>query len=190
MIVFSIPQPWASLMVTRHPDRSDFIGIKACEIRKSKPAPIVLAEMENRGILIHASTRKTQGQRQILKTWPFNQYCQQLDDMPFGAIIGSVQVATIVKASTWLDKSILSNFGDGPHLRRPDGATWDDEQYELMDFNPSFYICELLRPTRIEEPIYCKKGVNHKMWHYPDDRLPGHLLTISSFYRYENDETK
>ena len=78
MKTISLLQPWASLVV---------MGAKTIETRSWQTA--------YRGpLLIHASRSRKAGA--LRHQPPFNQYIPAFDDLPFGAIIGSVTLKEIV----------------------------------------------------------------------------------------------
>jgi hypothetical protein len=116
MKVLSLLQPWASLVVTKHPFGN--YALKSWETRSWKPNERNLSIIQKDGLLIHASKKWGKEQNELMKKWPFADYKECIDSMPFGAIIGFVSVGQILSTEGWLAKMSVFEDGAAEHWAR------------------------------------------------------------------------
>ncbi|RYZ30881.1 MAG: ASCH domain-containing protein [Chitinophagaceae bacterium] len=129
----SLLQPWASLVV---------MGLKTIETRSWQTA--------HRGsLLIHASLGR---KGKILSAEPpFSRYIPDFDALPFGAIVGEVQVEEIVPVETL--------FYSDAKL-----AALTLEEKAFGDYSSGRYAWLLSEPIMFDEPIPVKGGLG--VWTY------------------------
>ena len=129
----SLLQPWASLVV---------MGLKTIETRSWRTA--------HRGaLLIHASLGK---KGKILATEPpFSKYIPDFDALPFGAIIGQVQLDDVVPVE---------------HLFYTDAklSALTLEEKAFGDYTKGRYAWLLSEPVMFDEPVPVKGGLG--LWKY------------------------
>jgi hypothetical protein len=112
LLVISLLQPWATLLVTKHP--MHLWAVKQWETRSWAT--------KHRGfILIHASKKFSVEQQELCSADPFNKYLPE--SLPLGGIIGSVFIDRIIETELWKDKHDFAreysdefrfgNFSDG-----------------------------------------------------------------------------
>lgn len=132
-VALSLLQPWASLVV---------MGFKTIETRSWQTA--------RRGpLLIHASLGR---KGKILVTEPpFSKYITDFDALPFGAIIGQVQLDEIVP--------VEELFYSDAKL-----AALTLEEKAFGDYTKGRYAWVLSEPVMFDEPIPVKGGLG--LWKY------------------------
>lgn len=125
MKVLSLLQPWATLVVT---------GAKKLETRSWQTS-------YRGGLLIHASLGK---KGKILASEPpFKKYIQHFDQLPFGAIIGSIELEDVVR---------VENLFLSDHVL----ALLTLEEKAFGDYEPGRYAWILTEPEKFEHPIPVK----------------------------------
>lgn len=138
MKVLSLKQPWASLVV---------VGAKRFEVRSWQTT--------YRGsLLIHASASKP-GKR--VKTYfeqgdYFNRFIDNTDWLPYGAIIGRVQLVAIFKTE-WLVQ----------HLEAQGLSNWQQE-LAFDDYTPNRYAWKLKDAEPLEHILPIKGALG--LWEY------------------------
>lgn len=153
MKAITIKQPWASLIVH---------GIKNIENR-TWPCP---KKYIGQRILIHASADKkvswilNDAQRCVLSRSKSPLYSTDLDALPFGTIIGSVEIIrrTVNHPSIWAEKTENYTVGMNPKL------------HEATTGKKVIYNWVLANPSLFEKPIENVKG-KLSFWDY-DGGLP------------------
>ena len=133
MKTISLLQPWASLVM---------MGAKTIETRSWQTA--------YRGsLLIHASMGKRGGI--LCRQPPFDNYISRFDDLPFGAIIGSVTLKDIVPVEQL-------------HFAPDKLADLTLEEKAFGDYTSGRYAWILTDPVPLESPIPIKGSLG--LWHY------------------------
>lgn len=158
MKVLSLLQPWATLVV---------IGAKKIETRSWNT--------KYRGdILIHASKNKKIAEEIIYK-FPFNKVMVEyfnhdtepyIEDLPFGAIIGKVNICTTSAVETLPQingQELVIRGGEY------NGKIWKMTEQEIAfgDYSPGRYAWLLSDPIKFEKPIPCKGSLS--LWDCPED---------------------
>jgi len=150
MKVLSLLQPWATLVV---------IGAKKIETRSW--------DTKHRGeILIHASLNKKVADKMIWN-YPFNKVLTEyfnharepdIDDLPFGAIIGKVNLEMTMSTDV---------IRKGEVLRYGSSKKWQftDQELAFGDYSPDRYGWLLSDPVKFETPIPCKGALS--LWSCP-----------------------
>lgn len=143
MKVLSLLQPWASLVVTPHPDNKNS-GIKEWETRCWRPRNLELIEqLKTEGFLIHASLGWKIKQADLLGYWPFDQYEYDFS-MDFGMIIGHVK---LVKIEPTGSGSLFKN-------------NISDEEALFGDYSTGRFAWQLTQPLLFKKPIPAKGALN------------------------------
>lgn len=132
--VLSLLQPWASLVV---------MGVKTVETRSWQTA--------HRGpLLIHASLgKKGKG---VTDEPPFSKYITRFDDLPFGAIVGCVELTDVVPVETL--------FYSDAKL-----AALTLEEKAFGDYTKGRYAWLLSEAEQFEKPVPVKGSLG--LWHLP-----------------------
>ena len=132
-VALSLLQPWASLVV---------MGFKTIETRSWRTP--------YRGpLLIHASLGRKG--KVLASERPFSKYIADFDALPFGAIIGQVQLDEIVPVE-------LLFYSDAQL------ATLTLEEKAFGDYTKGRYAWLLSEPVLFDEPIPVKGGLG--IWKY------------------------
>ena len=131
--VLSLLQPWASLVV---------MGLKKIETRSWQTA--------HRGtLLIHASLGR---KSKILSTeLPFSKYIPDFDALPFGAIVGQVELEDIIP----VEELFLSDA-------KLNALTLEEKAFG--DYTRGRYAWLLTEPIMYEEPLPVKGGLG--LWKF------------------------
>jgi hypothetical protein len=140
MKVLSLLQPWASLLVTKHPLGNHVM--KAWETRSWKPSKEMLAIIRKEGLLIHASARWAKEQKNVMKQWPFHMYAHHIGPMPLGSIIGRVTVGDILTSEDWLESYCA---GDPP------GKVLEEKRFG--DYSPGRYAWNFPSFQKLPTPV-------------------------------------
>lgn len=128
MKVISLLQPWATLVV---------IGAKQIETRSWNT--------KYRGpLLIHASSRISKETKELTLTEPFATALRELQELPLGCIIGSVNL-TSTSQSEYFSRI-------GPTGRTPN---WEREKH-FGDFSPGRYGWLLADPLAFSNHFHCR----------------------------------
>jgi activating signal cointegrator 1 len=138
MKVLSLLQPWASLVV---------IGAKKFECRSWKT--------EYRGsIIIHASGKKPNRREKLFFEQDsfFKKYIEDMDFLPYGALIGKVVLKDIYRTE-WL----LQNLEIAPYLN------WEQEM-AFDDYSPNRYAWHLEEAEKLEAVLPMKGSLG--LWEY------------------------
>jgi len=133
MKALSLLQPWASLVI---------IGAKTIETRSWQTT--------YRGeLLIHASRNRKGGI--LCQEPPFSNYIKSFDSLPFGAIIGSVQLKDVLPVEL---------------LLLPDAklAALTLEEKAFGDYTKGRYAWVLQNPVAFAKPIYINGSLG--LWNY------------------------
>lgn len=142
MKVISLLQPWATLIV---------IGAKKIETRSWKDP--------YRGpLLIHASLGKKDYAREVATLADrFGVKKPAFDDLPFGAIIGQVNLEDIHPTE---------RMQGAEHVRLPNGMRWDftEQEMALGDYTIGRYGWLLSNPVSFDTPIPAKGSL--RLWEY------------------------
>ena len=146
MKAISLLQPWAQLVV---------IGAKQIETRSWNT--------KYRGeLLIHASANKRQAIN-FAQDQPFDNYIKHWSDLPFGAIVGKVNLIATAPTNHFL--SIMRD-----HIRSGWAAQINvEEELSFGDFSLNRYGWLLQNPVKFEKPIPYKGALS--IWEFPDELL-------------------
>lgn len=125
--VISLLQPWAHLVV---------IGAKRIETRSWST--------NYRGpLLIHASKRFTKDQAKLCQKWPFNEYIENLEDLEFGYIIGSVNLIDVKTTEYCVNSNLIAE------------TERNAEEYNFGNYNAGRFAWILSEPKEFNEIIPC-----------------------------------
>lgn len=149
MKVLTLRQPWASMVVTEHPDRKEHRGIKSWETRRWRPSSDNFRKLYAEGLLIHAAGSILGLDWQRLDTGFFRNYRSEIvkedglgkEFMPLGVIIGWVKVGMILSTQKW-----VSEF-------RPSMDENYAEEMAFGDYRPGRWAWNLLEPVRFKVQI-------------------------------------
>jgi hypothetical protein len=138
MKVLSLLQPWATLVIN---------GAKKYECRNWKTN-------YRGGIIIHASARKPTRREKVLfeQSDYYRDYIQNMDDLPYGALIGKV-LLTEIYTTEWL----IQNLESDPY------HYWDQE-LAFDDFSPKRFAWRLETPEAFEHILPIKGSLG--LWEY------------------------
>lgn len=140
MKAISLLQPWASLVI---------MGVKTIETRSWNT--------KYRGkILIHASLGKT-GSIFASSGW-FKKYIPHFKELPFGAIIGSVNVVDVILIEDLGMKDDLIN-------------KLTKEEKAFGDYTSGRYAWLLSDPKPLKVPVKARGMLS--IWEYPDQLIKG-----------------
>jgi len=133
MKVLSFLQPWASLTV---------MGLKKLETRSWST--------KHRGdLLIHASMG--QSGALLAPEPPFSKYITDFSKLPFGAIIGKVQLTDVIKVeSLHMSDAVINQL--------------TMEERAFGDYSNGRYVWVLEEPSLFNKPIYMKGTLG--LWNY------------------------
>ena len=133
MKVLSFLQPWASLTV---------MGLKKLETRSWST--------KHRGdLLIHASMG--QSGALLAPEPPFSKYITDFSKLPFGAIIGKVQLTDVIKVeSLHMSDAVINQL--------------TMEERAFGDYSNGRYVWVLEEPSLFSKPIYMKGTLG--LWNY------------------------
>ncbi|SHF47904.1 ASCH domain-containing protein [Flavisolibacter ginsengisoli] len=133
MKVLSFLQPWASLTV---------MGLKKLETRSWST--------KHRGdLLIHASMG--QSGALLAPEPPFSKYITDFSKLPFGAIIGKVQLTDVIKVeSLHMSDAVINQL--------------TMEERAFGDYSNGRYVWVLEEPSLFSNPIYMKGTLG--LWNY------------------------
>jgi len=133
MKVLSFLQPWASLTV---------MGLKKLETRSWST--------KHRGdLLIHASMG--QSGALLAPEPPFSKYITDFSKLPFGAIIGKVQLSDVIKVeSLHMSDAVINQL--------------TMEERAFGDYSNGRYVWVLEEPSLFSKPIYMKGTLG--LWNY------------------------
>src|SRR6476620_7125814 len=133
MKVLSFLQPWASLTV---------MGLKKLETRSWST--------KHRGdLLIHASMG--QSGALLAPEPPFSKYITDFSKLPFGAIIGKVQLSDVIKVeSLHMSDAVINQL--------------TMEERAFGDYSNGRYVWVLEEPSLFSNPIYMKGTLG--LWNY------------------------
>ena len=138
MKVLSLLQPWASLVI---------MGAKKYEVRSWQTA--------YRGpLLIHASAAKpTRREKQLFEQADyFKTFIQNTDWLPYGALIGKVDLAAVY-STDWL----LQHLEEDPQHHWPQELAFDD-------YSPGRYAWKLEQPVPLAYQLPVKGTLG--LWEY------------------------
>lgn len=168
MKVLSVKQPWASLIAH---------SIKPIENRRWKCPEKYIGKR----ILIHASAKNAVGRWDALNNDQFiakDESCLKdkcFQDLPSGAIIGSVEIVDCVinHPSIWAERSLENKC---PECGR-----------EITDFKSDWHWCpdchrKLSKEVHYDKPIYNWVLANPILFNKPIENIKGRLL----FWEYPN----
>lgn len=142
MKVLSLLQPWATLVV---------IGAKKIETRSWNT--------KYRGpLLIHASKKMTQQQKDLVKTEPFWSELKHLEELPLGKIIGMVELLETSSA-----KNFLSIKDDKMKSGWAAAVNWDQE-IQFGDYSQGRYGWLLSNPVSFTNQIECRGSLS--LWDF------------------------
>lgn len=148
MKVLSLTQPWASLCVIVDENNdaafpgSVKLGIKDWETRSWMTT--------YRGeLLIHASKEYD---RATIDKYPFSLFKEKIEPLPTGAIIGKVNLVSIISTTRWLKKFYI------------EGADAWEIQKGLGDYNPYRYAWKFIEPVKFAFPIETDGSLS--VWNY------------------------
>ncbi|WP_428657597.1 ASCH domain-containing protein [Runella sp.] len=168
MKAISLLQPWASLVVE---------GVKGYETRGFNT--------NHRGkILIHASLGqelKTKGMpkiktKEMVLNWPFNIFITDFSALPFGAIIGCVDLIETYKTEEVIEKNLLSEFCPAK----------DSIEYHLGDYSANRFAWKLENPIIFKHQIPIKGNLS--IWNVPpEESWIAELMIESSREEVKND---
>lgn len=162
MKVISLLQPWASACITPAiPDQLDGPAAKEWETRSWKPGEENKRIVQTEGLLIHVSKKLEKTQRELLATWPFNDYLRS--PLILSAIIGYVHVGRIISTEQW--------------LKEFDHLPWSHEQKKFGVYTPKRSAWHFPRFFAFPEPITNVAG-SLQLWDCPDAILPQALEMI------------
>jgi hypothetical protein len=171
MRVISLLQPWASLSVQGH---------KGIETRS-------WATKYRGPLLIHASANKKSVGKQLAASQPFLKYMPHIPDkqwkdrfgqhnpvldwdaLPFGAIIGMVNLDHIVSFDDLTNNSLV-RLPDQIGFNTPNSVKWwqlSYEEKEFGDYNPGRYGWLMSSPKVFPKPIPAKGKL--LLWNYDFD---------------------
>jgi activating signal cointegrator 1 len=159
MKVLSLLQPWASLVVTAHPNvcivgpnGKEARGIKQWETRSWQPKdPTLIEVLKTEGFLIHASKAWKNDQKQLYYQWPFTEYSENLN-LAFGCIIGHVKLDQIWSSDKWVSNTSVSE------------SEGIQEEYYFGDYSPGRFAWLLRSPILFKEPIPAAGALG--FWNY------------------------
>ncbi len=146
MKAISLLQPWATLVV---------IGSKKYETRSWNT--------QYRGpLLIHASAKQPNNyQAFTYKKDPFfSKFITDVNDLPYGAIIGKVELIRTCHTGELLH----------PNMFEKEKEITDQEK-AFGDYTPGRYAWELANPIEFEKPIPYKGSLS--IWEFPDALISG-----------------
>jgi hypothetical protein len=144
MKVISIPQPWATLIV---------MGKKKIETRSWNT--------KYRGhLMIHASASKKAAQQfcEVPGTEPFINFIRHWTDLPFGAIIGQVNLIDTFP--------IRDNHSNLQGISPVGGGFWEFTERETAfgDYSPGRYGWLLSNPVQFGKPVPVRGKL--RLWEY------------------------
>lgn len=141
MKVLSLLQPWATLVI---------LGVKQYEVRSWKTG--------HRGpLLIHASARKPSRRERLFfeKAEYFKDYIENMDYLPYGALIGKVELEAIYE-TTWL----VQNLETHPL------HNWQRE-FAFDDYSPRRFAWKLAHAQKLAYGLPVKGSLG--LWEYKGD---------------------
>jgi hypothetical protein len=162
MKVLSLLQPWASLVVTKHPNYEG--ALKQWETRSWKPTDRNLHIIQKHGLLIHASLGWKKSQKELMTSPLFPNYWKEIEPMPFGAIIGFVSVGRILTTYQWENEHLNQTVkqivhGDNRRVK---------EEFQFGDYSAGRYAWEFLNYEKFPNPLPVKGSLS--LWDYEFDR--------------------
>jgi hypothetical protein len=139
MKVFTLRQPWATLVVT---------GAKVIETRS-------FATNHRGPVLIHASKTMTAFEEKLCTKQPFKKMLKDFDEAPLGCIIGKVDIISVV------DVEFYKRCGKGIPLHHDKPYSKKDWEIEFAfgDYSPGRYGWLLDKPVPFKHHIPFSGGV-------------------------------
>ena len=153
MKVLSILQPWASLIIKGH---------KKIETRSWTPKnPAIIKQLEEEGLLIHASAKKIRlqdGMYNLIDHMERIGFMNDYDKLPYGAIIGPVKV---------VDRFSTNGINYNSHGGNGSGNVWSMSHQEIAfgDYSADRFGWVLSDPVEFEVPIPARGQLN--LWNHP-----------------------
>jgi activating signal cointegrator 1 len=140
MKAISLLQPWASFVVK---------GLKRFETRTW--------DTKYRGLLlIHASKGKSEPSRMLCKMGTDAHLIEDYNTLPFGAIIGAVELVETYKTDFILEKCMISDYNPPQSL-----------EAQLGDYSPNRFGWYLKNPIVFDKPIPLKGNLG--IWNVPKE---------------------
>lgn len=143
MKALSLLQPWASLIM---------VGAKKWETRSWRPSKETLYRLRNTRLLIHASAKYDKQNKGLLTFPPFCGFLNYADNLPTGAIIGSVVIGRVISTIDW-----IAEFNPA---KNNDAAV----EKAFGNYNGGRWAWELLSVRKFEYPIPAKGSLS--LWEY------------------------
>lgn len=142
--VITLWEPWSTLMA---------IGAKTIETRSRNT--------KYRGIIcIHSGLKKSKELAALCKTWPFKKYIKDYDALPFGKIIGQLDLYATGKI-----EYIQHNL-----FKKKEIKNWKVE-LEFGRYDPGRYGYMTRNPVLFNQPVPAK-GSQIILWNFDSSLLP------------------
>lgn len=155
MKVLSLLQPWASLIIKGH---------KKIETRSWIPKnPAIIKQLEEEGLLIHASAKKIRlqdGMYNLIDHMERIGFFTDYDKLPYGAIIGRVKVEGFFRTDDLTHPSCK-------HFTGRDRISEQEEAFG--DYSTGRFGWVLSDPLEFEKPIPAKGQLG--LWNFEIENL-------------------
>lgn len=147
-VVLSLAQPYASLLIA---------GIKTFETRSWRPGARNMEIIKRDGLLIHASQSKKYAH--LAGQAPFWKYLSKMGPLPYGSIIGCVQVGRVITTQEWISEfmSPADWLVDKYH-----------NEYHFGDYSPNRFAWACYDQEKFPEPIPVKGKLSLWRWEPPN----------------------
>lgn len=162
MKVLTIKQPFASLIMH---------GFKKIETRGWIPKnPKIIEQIKEEGLLIHAGAGKGKHEIELFNGWKNSHLYNSnfrgvaFNDLPFGAIIGKVNVVEMYSIDSILEALSCNDGSDV--LTDNNGITLElsKKEFAFGDYSPNRFGWLLSNPIIFEEPIPAKGQLG--LWNF------------------------
>jgi hypothetical protein len=104
-------------------------------------------------LLIHASKRFTKEQAKLCSQWPFNEYINNLEDLEFGYIIGSVELVDVKTTEHCVNSDLIAE------------TERNAEEYNFGNYEKGRFAWILNNPKEFNEIIRCNGKLG--LWDFP-----------------------